>query len=131
MMSKNEHVLYWKETAAADWKAVNALIKSGNYIHALFFSHLVLEKLIKAHWVKDNESNHPPKTHNLAYLRSNTKLVLTDEDKAFLEQMQKFQIEGRYPDYVSDIYKTYKAKQTKGIINHVTRIRKCILKSLS
>lgn len=98
MLTKQEHITFWKNTAAKDWKAVNDLLKSKNYVHSLFWSHLVLEKLIKAHWVKDNEGNHPPKMHNLVYLLSKTSLNMEENKLAFLEQMNLFQLEGRYPD---------------------------------
>jgi len=67
------------KTAATDWKAVNQLYSGKCYTHSLFWAHLVLEKLLKAHWIKDNESNTPPKIHNLLYLADKTKLSISQE----------------------------------------------------
>ncbi len=89
------------------------MFKSKDYIHALFFSHLVLEKLCKAHWVKTNTANTPPKIHNLITLASQANLQLTVADVGFLGQMNQFQLEGRYPDYTSKLYHTFKRRTNK------------------
>lgn len=102
---KKDFIRYWKTNAAKDWKRVNLLFKNRDYVFALFCAHLTLEKLVKALWVKDNTLNHPPKIHNLSKLIAQTKLVLTDVELIFCADMNKFQIEGRYPDYVSNIYR--------------------------
>lgn len=130
-MTKQEHIDYWVRTAKEDWKAVQSMYKSKVYIHALFFAHLVLEKLCKAHWVKDNDSNTPPKIHNLITLINNTKIELSDADKEFMYSMNQFQLEGRYPDYKIDLHKKYKSAQTKKILEQVNNIRICLLKDLS
>lgn len=129
-MTKQEYIEYWKQSATRDWRTVEKMFVAKEFIPALFFSHLVLEKLLKAHWVKDNEGDHPPKIHNLVYLLSKTKLVAKELDIAFLEQLNSFQIEGRYPDYQLDLYRIYKAKQTEEILNQVNKIRKWLLKAL-
>ncbi len=129
-MTKQDHIDYWVKTAAKDWKAIQDLYKTKNYVHALFWSHLVLEKLLKAHWVKDNEGNTPPKIHRLVTILDNTKLELSDSDKQFLSEMNQFQLEGRYPDYKNELYKKYKSVNTKKILDEVNRLRTCLLKKL-
>jgi HEPN domain-containing protein len=129
-MNKLQHIEYWKDTAAKDWTAVQHMFKSKDYVHALFFAHLVLEKLLKAHWVKDNKGNHPPRIHNLVSLAGRIQLSFTDDDMIFLGKMNDFQLEGRYPDVVRNIYKLYKFKQTQPVLKEVDKIRKCLLKNL-
>ena len=90
----------------------------------------MLEKLLKAHWVKDNTDNHPPKIHNLISLASKITLKVPEKDLEFMAVMNQFQLEGRYPDYVQGVYKNYKSKQTRKIIERVTQLRKCLLKDL-
>lgn len=46
-------------------------------MQALFFSHLVIDKLLKAIWVKENEENIPPFTHNLEHLYNQTRFGFT------------------------------------------------------
>lgn len=64
-MSKEEYIKYWKLSAEKDWIVVQNLFDKANYPHALFFAHLVLEKLLKAHFVKDNSSDSPPQEHTI------------------------------------------------------------------
>ena len=130
MMTKQEHIDYWVETASKDWVVVQQLFDAKSYVHALFWVHLVLEKLCKAHWVKDNIANTPPKTHNLIVILENTKLQITDEDVDFFRAMNQFQLEGRYPDYANTIYKTYKEYNTKIIIDNVNVKRTWLLENL-
>ena len=129
-MTKQEHIAYWVETSEKDWKAVKNMYKSKDYLQGLFFAHLVLEKLIKANWIKNNSGNHPPRLHNLISLCGKADLEFPEEEMIFLAMMNNFQLEGRYPDYLHNMYKVYKAKQTEPILKQVDKIRKCLLKKL-
>jgi HEPN domain-containing protein len=129
-MNKPEHIAYWKTTAARDWKFVQQILKTKNYAYALFFAHLVLEKLCKAHWIKDNKSNNPPRIHNLVHLAEATKLKISSEDLDFLRKMNTFQLEGRYPDYKQEIFRTYRQQNTALIIKKVNQLRQWLLKEL-
>ena len=129
-MTKEEHIQYWIQTAEKDWKAVDSLFKSKNYVHCLFFAHLVMEKLCKAHWIKDNKNNIPPKIHNLIWLIQNTKLQLTEEQLAFMDRMNEFQIEGRYPDYLMNRFKICNYKFTTKVLKEVKKIRLCLIEKL-
>jgi HEPN domain-containing protein len=129
-LTKQEHIDYWVETAKRDWKTVQNMYKSKDFVPSLFFAHLVLEKLLKAYWVKDNIQNHPPKIHNLIVLADKTTCSFTEEELIFMGRMNDFQLEGRYPDYGHNIYKLYKAKETEPILKQVDKLRKCLLKNL-
>jgi hypothetical protein len=65
MMTKQQHINYWTNTAVEDWTTVEVLFSTKRYLHCLFWAHLVLEKLAKAHWVKTHEDDIPPKVHNI------------------------------------------------------------------
>lgn len=80
-------------------------IEKGHYVWCLFIGHLILEKIIKAHFVKDTEHT-PPKIHDLVKLASKTKLNLTQEQIEFLLRVNNFNLENRYPDYKQNLYKT-------------------------
>ncbi len=54
LVGKKEIIAHWTLTSGRDWKSALALFEAGQYIHALFFCHLVIEKLLKAHWTRDN-----------------------------------------------------------------------------
>jgi len=118
-LSKEEHIKYWIDTAKNDWQAVQKMYKSKVYIHGLFFAHLYLEKLCKALWVKNNKSNTPPKIHNLIRILNEAKIEYTPEQMDFMNIMNNFQLEGRYPDYLQKLYKAYKSKNTGEILAQV------------
>ena len=126
MMSKQEHIQYWIKSANEDWDAVSSLFESKKYVHCLFFAHLVLEKWCKAHWVKDNENNTPPKTHNLVKLVSETKIELTETTIDFLREFNDFQLESRYPDYMFEINKRCNLEYTKLLLENVSKIVLCL-----
>ena len=129
-MTKDDHINYWVKTAEKDWDTVNYLFKGEKYVYCLFFAHLTLEKLIKAHWVKDNESNYTPKTHNLVYLIKNTSIIVDEDILSFLEEFNDFQIEGRYPDYMLQINKRYNKKLTITVLSKAKEYRKWLINHL-
>ena len=104
-MKKHEHVEYWVNSANSDLKAADTLFKSAKYDWCLFIGHLVLEKALKAIFVRNNESKVPPKTHNLVKLAELSSITLTDEQKLFLDEVNDFNFVTRYPDYKLDFYK--------------------------
>ena len=88
---------YWKNLANSDILTAEILIEKRRFLHGLFFCHLTIEKILKAHYVKQNLSL-APKTHNLLYLVDNTKLALNDSQMQLLGILLKYQLEGRYPE---------------------------------
>ena len=118
-MTKQEHIDYWVQTAKDDWDAVEKMYQSKVYIHGLFFAHLYLEKLCKALWVKNNISNTPSKIHNLIKVLDEADITYSLEQKDFMNIMNGFQLEGRYPDYLNRLYKLYKKDNTGEILEQV------------
>lgn len=130
MKTKDEHIQFWIEQAEDDWSAVNTLFIGKKYLQALFFSHLVIEKVCKAIWIKHNSENVPPRTHNLNYLLSATPVVLTDENNEFLLSLNRFQLEGRYPDYLTKMHNICNEQFTTLVINKTDDLRVWLLKKL-
>ena len=126
-MGKEEQVRYWIKTAEQDWAAAEDLLKLERFIHALFFFHLVIEKLLKAHWVKDNIGDFPPRSHDLEYIYSNTEIELPAQDVDELRTLNSWNLEGRYPDYLNKISKQADKKYTLEKYENIKRIRKCLL----
>jgi HEPN domain-containing protein len=102
-MNKTDHIQYWKRTASEDWITTETLFDSERYVASVFWLHLTLEKLLKAHWVKDNITDIPPRVHNLLFLLGQTSLSLTRDEIVFLKTVDSFQMDGRYPDYTFKI----------------------------
>lgn len=66
-MDIDKQIEYWKSGAVNDIDTAELLINNNKLLHGLFFCHLVIEKIIKAHVAKDTK-NIPPKIHNLNWL---------------------------------------------------------------
>lgn len=83
-----------------------SLLSSGKYDWCLFIGHLALKKSLKAVFVLVNENKMPPQTHNLVKLSEMTNLNLEEEKRLFLDEVNDFNIEVRYPEYKNEFYKT-------------------------
>jgi len=129
-MTKLQYIDYWVDTAENDWVTVDALLAAKRYSHCLFWAHLVLEKLVKAHWVKNHEENIPPKTHNIIWLLDESAVEMTPEDMMFLESFNRFQLSTRYPDYLRKIEKFCTEELAKSQLEKVKEIRQCLLSKL-
>ena len=55
---------------------------------------------------------------------------MTDKEIGFLREMNIFQLEGRYPKYIQNLYAMYKQTQTYAIFTTVNQLRKCLLEKL-
>ena len=105
-MKLREHIRYWLNSAEHDLETAESLFSAEKYDWCLFLGHLVLEKALKAFYAKDNENLLPPKTHNLLKLAEKTTIPLTEEVKLFLDEVNDFNLEVRYPEYKKEFYKT-------------------------
>ena len=130
MKTKEEHIYYWMEQSKDDWDAVHILFEGKKYLQSLFFAHLVIEKLCKAAWIKNNEKNIPPKTHNLLFILSQTPFKLSDQQSEFLLTLNRFQLEGRYPEYITKMNSICDEKFTKDIINKTNEQRQWLIEKL-
>ena len=129
-MTKDEHIKYWVETAEYDWTGAEHAFGTKNYVHSLFWAHLVLEKLAKAHWVRTHEDDIPPRVHNLMYLLEQSNMDLGETMMKFLEDFNDFQLSGRYPDYTQNIYRRCTIEFTREQLEKVKEVRTCLLKML-
>jgi HEPN domain-containing protein len=98
MIDIQKQIVYWIESADDDILTADLLIREKRVLHGLFFCHLVIEKAIKAHYVKVvNEV--APRSHNLNYLSEKAEIEFDDDTQIFLGILMKYQLQGRYPDY--------------------------------
>lgn len=129
-MSKEEHIAYWITQSEDDWQAVQTLFDGRKYLQCLFFAHLVIEKLCKALWVKHHEENIPPRTHNLLFLLDATPLELEEEQRNFLLRLNRFQLEGRYPDYQRRMYQICTEDFTQNLLDQTDQFAQCLRNEL-
>jgi HEPN domain-containing protein len=109
----DEHVDYWIKSAEHDLDTAESLYTAGKYDWCLFIGHLVLEKMIKAIFVIAHDNKVPPKIHNLVKLAELASIKLTLEQKIFLDEVNDFNLETRYPDFNFEFYKICTATYTK------------------
>ena len=129
-MGKSEIVNHWTQTAERDWQSVILLYNGKQFVHALFFCHLVIEKVVKAHWVKDNEENNPPRIHDLEYLYNETNLELSAGQIDLIRIMNSWNLEGRYQDYKDKFYKNTTQEYALEKIQQVDLLRVWLLSEL-
>lgn len=96
-MDVQKQIEFWKASAEEDFAAAESLLEKGHFRHCLFFAHLAVEKMLKAH-VTRQTSDIPPRIHNLVRLAESAELRLSPEQARFLRGFDVYQLEGRYPD---------------------------------
>jgi HEPN domain-containing protein len=88
------------------------MFKTRDFHWALFVGHLCIEKLLKAYFIKNVNSNFPY-THNLVLLAERANLELNQEQKEFLVDVTSFNISARYEDYKKKFREKCTEKFTK------------------
>jgi len=114
-----KHITYWRKSSDEDIKTAEILIDKSRLRHGLFFAHLAVEKMLKAH-VCQKTKEAGPRIHNLLRLAQLTKLDFTEERKTFFARFDRYQIEGRYPEFspveISQASATKELKKAKEIL---------------
>jgi HEPN domain-containing protein len=88
---------YWRNGAEEEIAVARDLLDKRRFRHGLFFAHLAVEKMLKAH-VTRVTGQVPPRIHNLRRLAGLTGLPLPVPMLDQLDDLEVFQLEGRYPD---------------------------------
>lgn len=105
------------------------LLRSRDFSWAMFLGHLVLEKLIKAHYVK-NIKKHAIFTHDLLRLATKAGLELDEETKEWLDEITTFNINARYGSYKQDFYKLCTKEFASQWSERIEKIRLWLIKEL-
>ncbi|MBI2432472.1 MAG: HEPN domain-containing protein [Candidatus Hydrogenedentes bacterium] len=87
---------HFLQTGLKDWKFAQETLERGKTDYALFFAHLAVEKLLKAHVARVRQEM-PPRIHNLVKLAELSQL----KDKlpvVSLAELNVYNLEGRYPE---------------------------------
>ena len=97
MIDVPKQVAYWRDGAQEDWAVARELVDRGRNRHGLFFAHLALEKILKAH-VCAKTQDVAPRVHNLVRLAEQAGLALNDDQRATLADVNVYTLAGRYPE---------------------------------
>lgn len=128
-MNKSEHIKYWIDAAEVDYKAMENLFKSKDYVWSLFLGHFVIEKLIKAVAVSNDVKN-IPKIHDLNKISNKAGLNVNEELGDLLDVFTSFNIEARYPDYKKEFYKKCTKEFTSYYLDKVTELKLWLLEQI-
>lgn len=122
-------VQHWKDTSDRDYQTMQNLLKSGDYSWAMFLGHLVLEKLLKAQYVK-NQKKHAIFTHDLLRLATKTGLEISEDTEEWLDEISTFNINARYDSYKQDFYKLCTKEFTNLWSERIEKLRLWLIKGL-
>lgn len=95
---------HWIESSDKDFKTMMDLYKTQNNSWSLFMGHLVIEKLLKALFVKNNDE-FPPLIHDLRRLSEKSNLILDFDRQVLLDSISRFNINARYDDYKQSFHR--------------------------
>jgi len=125
-LEKKDLIDFWIETAENDYQTMLNLYASKDYHWSLFMGHLVIEKPVKALYIKNKDDN-VPRIHDLLRLAEKAAIETTEEQKDDLDLITTFNIRARYPDYKQSFYKKCDYNFTTSNIEKIKELRRWLL----
>ncbi len=95
-------IVFHLNGAAEEWAVAGELLEKNHLRHALFFAHLTLGKILKAHVCKTTEDL-APRLHDLLRLLDLAQIALPQWDRDQLRLLGIYQMAGRYPDQMPQL----------------------------
>jgi HEPN domain-containing protein len=126
-MDKEEIFKYWKDTSDKDYITMNNLFASKDYSWSLFIGHLVIEKLLKAVYIKNTEDINPPRIHDLLELAKRANIRVSEQQEDILDLLSTFNISARYPDFKQSFYLKCTVDYTNQRINEIKELRQWLI----
>ena len=123
------HIDYWLNSANHDLDVAETLFQNEKYDWCLFIAHLVLEKTLKAFYVK-NRGKLPPRIHDLVRMADMAKIEFEEDTLEFMDAVNTFNISTRYPDEKLKFYKMCTREFTKENFYRIKEIYKCLLQKI-
>lgn len=115
---------YWIESSDEDYNVMLDLKEKNRNTYCLFFGQMVIEKLLKALYAKNNKgAPYAPKTHDLLYLAEKLNLELTEEQEVILNEITTFNLSTRYDDYKRAFYNKCTDEYTEEQINKIKEVK--------
>ena len=126
-MEQQELITFWVQSSDLDLDAMISLYRSRHYNWALFVGHLVIEKLLKACYIKVH-NEHPPMIHNLLRLALKVEMDMDKETEEFFGGVTEFNITARYEDFKLEFYRKCTKEFTSNWIADIKKYRQWIKK---
>jgi HEPN domain-containing protein len=128
-MDRNEKIRYWIDSSDSDARAMRHLFSNSDYTWALFLGHIVVEKLLKALFVVNNDES-PPLTHDLTRLAEKAELGLDTQQMDFLDTVTTFNIRARYDDFKNEFSARCTKEYAEAMIDKIEELRSWIKNKL-
>ena len=122
-------VQHWRNSSEQNYTTMQNLIKTKEYSWSLFMGHLVVEKLIKALYVKKNHQ-HPLFKHDLLYLIRKIDIELPSNYDEWLDEITTFNLNARYDDYKQSFYMRCTPDFSKEWIDKIEILRQWLINQL-
>ena len=124
---KEESVKYWVEISDYDLETAEAMLKTGRWLYVGFMCHQAIEKIFKAFWCSRKEEP-APFSHNLINLAQSCGLglLLSDEQRFFVNEMMPLNIEARYPTYKEIVGESLSEERCKMLICNTKELIKWV-----
>jgi len=122
MMDVQRVIDHWVKGSDEDYKTMLDLLYTKNYGWSLFIGHLVIEKLLKAYYVKIN-LDYPPMLHDLRRIGERSGIVFDNTKLIIVETISQFNIRVRYDDYMRNFSRLCTPEYTATWIENIKEMR--------
>lgn len=122
MVNIGKQIAHWQKGALEDWGVAQELVKNNRIRHGLFFAHLALEKMLKAHICRATGELAPP-IHNLVRLSAKASLDLSAGQIDLLAEVNEFNIQGRYPEL---LLPSPTRPEAEGYMTRIDEVLRCL-----
>ena len=130
-MDNKNLIQYWINSADRDYKTMEIMFENKRNTWCLFLGHLIIEKLLKGLYARNNPQNPiAPKTHNLILLSKKSNLEVPENIKEKIQVINTFNIAARYDDYKESFYKKCTDKYTKEQVKNIKEVEKWLKEQL-
>lgn len=120
---------YWFESSDSDYETMKVLYHNKKNTWCLFIGHLVIEKLLKGLYAKNNPENPvAPKIHNLILLSQKANLEVPAEIREKIQTINTFNISARYDDYKKSFDAKCTDDYTKEQVKNIEEVQKWLKK---
>lgn len=124
-MNSVDLMKYWFESADSDYETMKVLYNNKKNTWCLFIGHLVIEKLLKGLYAKNNPENPiAPKIHNLILLSQKANLEVPTEIREKIQTINTFNISARYDDYKKSFDAKCTDNYTKEQVKNIEEVQK-------
>ncbi len=124
-MNSIDSMKYWFKSADEDYDTMLYMKAGKKNTWCLFIGHLVIEKLLKGLYAKNNPDDPiAPKIHNLILLSQKANLEVPTEIREKIQTINTFNISARYDDYKRTFDEKCTDDYTSEQVKNVEEVRK-------